>query len=96
MVRYDIGDARRLQATFKDITGTNTDPTTVTFSIKEPNSTAVDYIFGTDAEVVKSTSGVYYIDWICTKFGEHLFRWEGTGTVTAAEEGSFTVKKRSF
>ncbi len=73
--------------------GTLTDPTTVTFSITEPNGTQTTYVNGTDAEAVKDSTGVYYVDWTITQAGRHYWKWAGAGTVITAEEESFTVRK---
>lgn len=73
--------------------GTLTDPTTVTFSITEPDGTQTTYVQGIDDEAVKDSTGVYYVDWTITQAGRHYWKWTGTGTVITAEEESFTVRK---
>lgn len=92
MPTHDTGDLRRIQATFKNISGTDTDPTTVTFKLRDPNGTVTTYLYGTDAELVKSATGIYYVDYTILYDGQHFYRFEGTGTVISAEEGDFMVR----
>lgn len=93
---YHAGDVRKLQATFKDSAGTNTDPTTVTFKIRAGDGSATTYVYGTDAQLVKSATGVYYVLWTIASRRRHYYRFVGTGTVAAAEEGEFAVRGSAF
>jgi len=90
---YDIGDGRRFTATYTDIDGAAADPTTVTVRIREPDGTVTAYVYGTDAEVVKSTTGVYYVDWTFNQTGRHQVRWEGAGDVTTAQQTEVYVRR---
>ena len=87
-----VGNKIRLTCSFTNLAGTATDPTTVTFKIREPDGTITTYIYGTDAEVVKSSTGVFYVEWILAQGGLTLYAFIGTGTVTARYEGSFFVE----
>ena len=90
---YEVGDARRLQGTFTDINDAAADPTTVTFKIKPPTAANVTtYVYGTDAEVVKSATGVYYVDWTIAEVGTHSWYMKGTGAVIAVGQDSFNAK----
>lgn len=80
---YDLHDTVRLSATFT-VAGTATDPTTVTFSYRAPGEAAVTLTYGTDAEVVKSAAGVYYVDLTLDEPGAWYYRWLGTGAVATA------------
>lgn len=90
---YDIGDTRRLTATFTNLAGTETDPSTVTFKIKLPDGTVTTYVYGTDAELVRSGAGVYYVDYSITQAGRYSYRFEGTGTVATAENSEFYARR---
>ena len=68
-----VGDTRRLTATFTDISDAVIDPTTITFLMHEPDGTETSYVYGTDGENVKSSTGVYYVDWAITQAGWHRF-----------------------
>jgi hypothetical protein len=90
---YDIGDKRRLTVTFTNSAGTDTDPTAVIFKIRLPDGTVTSYTYGTDAELVKSATGIYYVDWTIAAGGRHSWRFEGTGTVTQAAEQDIYARR---
>ena len=95
MAEYNIGDKRRLTATFKNISDVLTDPTTVTFLMLEPDGTKTTLISGADAEVVALSTGVWYVDWTITQACIHNYEFKGTGAVVTAEERSFRVRRRA-
>lgn len=90
---YDIGDQVRAQTVFKNAAGTATDPSGVTVRVHEPDGTATTYTYGTDAEVVKSATGTYYIDITPDAAGAWSYRWAGTGSLVGAEETAFAVRR---
>lgn len=90
---HDTGDLRRLTVTFTNLAGTVTDPTGVTFTIRKPDGTVTSYVYPTDAVLVKSTTGVYYVDYAITLPGRHVYRWVGTGAVETAETGEFYARR---
>lgn len=88
---YTKGQKVRCSVNFT-VSGTLTDPTTVTFKYKKPGLTTVTtLVYGTDAALVKDAVGQYHADIITDKNGEWQFRFEGTGTCTAVEEQPFKV-----
>ena len=91
---YDINDGVRLLATFK-VSSVNTDPTTNTLKVKDPDRTTTTYTYAL-AEVTKSATGIYYKDITANKVGRWDYRWEGTGTVIATDEGTFIVGLTEF
>lgn len=88
---FDVGDTARLKATFTDIDNNPLDPSTVTFIIVDGAGSQTTYVYGTDSEVVKSGTGVYYVDWLVAVHGVHNWRFESSGTGQAAQEGIFTA-----
>jgi len=90
---YDIGDVVRCSVTFATVAGTSTDPTAVTVYVHKPTHTS-SYVYGTDAEVVKSDTGDYYVDVTVDESGFYPVRWVGTGTLVAAEEHYFQVRRQ--
>lgn len=92
--KYDIGDTVILTASFTDRDGTAVAPTGVTCLVKQPDGTVEDYIFGTDAEITNPAVGEYETAVPITQAGKHLFRYEGTGSNNAAEEGFFLVRSQ--
>lgn len=89
---YDIGDARDILVTFTDQNGVPADPTGITFKMREPDGTETTYVHGTDAEVVKESTGVYYVTWTYAKKGRHIARWNGTGVLISAEQDETWVR----
>ena len=93
---YHVGDVRKLQATFRDSAGTLTDPTTVTFKVRAGDGSTTTYLYGTDAQLVKASTGVYYVLWTIASNRRHFYKFTGTGTVAAVEEGEFQPRPSAF
>lgn len=99
MNEYDVGDRPRIYGSFKNENGAPTDPTGLTLKYKVGTSTAVSKVYGTDVEVVKHTTGEFYLDLDITSAmnGQLIkYRWEATGAVTGADEGSFRIRQSNF
>jgi len=90
---YDVGDMRRLGVAFADSAGTAVDPTTVTFTIRAPSGTVTSYTYGTDAELVKTGTGAYYVDWTIAAAGRYAYRFAGSGDITTAEGDEFYARR---
>jgi hypothetical protein len=93
---YDKGELVRLAVVFRNLAGTVTDPTAVSFKMSDPDGTVTTYVYVTDAQLVKDSTGNYHVDWPTAKEGKHHYAWLGTGAVASAEEGQFTVKDTRF
>lgn len=93
---YDVGDLARLQAQFADENNAATDPTTVTLKVRAPGGTVTTYVYETDEEVVKVSTGRFRAEIPVTAEGTWHYRWEGTGDVTAAGEKQFNVRETVF
>lgn len=93
--KYVIGDGFRLKATFT-VDDVVTDPTTVTFKLKDPDGLITTYVYGVNAEVVKVSTGIYYIDVTVSKALTWFYRIVGTGAVIAATEGTFVGLQSQF
>lgn len=94
---YSIGDKPRLIATFKDgITKTLADPDVVRFRFKTPDGTETVYVFGTNAELVKESTGVYHVDLPLTSQDEWWYRWEAAGAIACALERAIQVTETQF
>jgi hypothetical protein len=77
-------------------TAVPTDPTTVTFSVRDPSNVVVAYIWGVDGEVANPSVGRYVLTLAAaTEAGDWFYRCAGTGTVQAASEGGFTISASS-
>lgn len=95
MNAYVIGTSVRLAATF-EVADVATDPTAVTFKIRVPAGTITTYVYGVDAQLVKSATGAYYVDYTTAAEGVHVWRMQGTGTAVGAAEASFVVLESPF
>jgi len=100
MASYPVGDVVRLSVVYKS-SNVATDPTTVTLKIKYPNSanandlTLTTFVYGSSS-IVKDSTGNYHYDYTTTVSGTHYYRWEGGGTVVAADESSFVAGPSHF
>ena len=96
MNRYILGNSIRMSAAFTN-GGAATDPTGITFKIRSPmNGTITSYTYGTDAALVKDSTGNYHVDHTPTAAGSHYYRFAGTGAVIAADEGEFEIRRSFF
>ena len=93
---YDYGDQVRVTCTFTNLAGSAADPTGITFKWRTPAGTTSSYVYGTDAELVKSATGIYYVDLTLNVEGTWYYRFEGTGALVAADEGHLLVKDSAF
>lgn len=89
-----VGDIRRLGVTIRNSTGNAVDPTTLTIVVRAPSGTETTYTYGTDAVVVKSSTGVYQMDLSLTEQGKWKYDWTGTGTAQGSEGASFIVRPK--
>ena len=73
-----------------------TDPTGVIVRYRDPTGVIVVKTYGTDVEVVKVSTGIYYLDVVANVSGEWTYRWEGSGACVAVTEDSFYVEPSRF
>ena len=89
--RYDKGDVVRLSGAFTS-GGSAIDPTTVAIKVKDPSGVIQTFTYGTEASVVKDSTGNYHYDLTTSMVGQYWYRWESTGTGAAAGETYLAVK----
>lgn len=89
---YILGTTLTLYTRFK-VGGVYTDPTTVKFTAKSPHGTLTTYVYPTDTEIVKESTGKYKIDFQPDKVGTWHYRFEGTGTAKGVSEGCIQIVK---
>lgn len=95
--RKAVNSPVRIAANFQDEDRTDIDPTTVTVKFRSPSGTVTSYVYGTDAALVKASTGDYYIDFTPDESGRWRYRWITTGTNKAiAFERSFLVEYSEF
>jgi hypothetical protein len=83
-----------LTNTFK-VSGTATDPTTVSLIVTDPTGAATTYTYAL-SEITKSGTGVYTKDVACSTAGDWSYEWVGTGTASDATAGTWTVFETSL
>lgn len=89
---YDQGDLVKVSGSFTNEAGAAIDPSVVNFTYKDPAGTTTTLVYGTDAAVVKSSTGNYYVNLSATLPGTWVWRWHSTGTGQAADTGQFYVE----
>lgn len=95
--RINQGTTLRVAANFQNSADADIDPTTVTFKLFSPSAGTTSYVYGTDAEISKDSTGDYYIDVTPTEAGRYVYRWVTTGTnQNLAVEGNFVVTASPF
>lgn len=88
---YQQGNPVTLEATF-EVGTMPTDPTTVTFKIRQPDDSLVSYVYLTDGNVTRISEGVYDCALgIPTDAGQYHYEAVGTGDVVATLVGEFFV-----
>ena len=81
-MRVDQGQSVRLSFEFRQ-SGTVFDPTVVKASVRKPGGKVVTYVYGTDAALVKDSTGSYHLDLLCHLPG--LWHYRGF-TETSGQE----------
>lgn len=89
---FPAGDTISFSVTFS-VSSVDTDPTAVTFKIKNPNKSVTTYIYLTDAELTKTTTGQYKTTLVLNLAGEYSYRWEGTGAAPGVAEDTIKISR---
>lgn len=85
------GNIVQSYAKFKNKSNVLVNPTTVQVKVKQPDLTETTYIYGVDPEVVRESTGIYYINLDTTgKSGTWYVKWNSLGTQGVAQT-NFTV-----
>lgn len=77
---YLEGNTKTLSVAFTDSNGSAVDPTGVVFIAQAPDGTQTTYTYGTDAELVKDSTGNYHVNWKFTSSGDWWYSFEATGS----------------
>ncbi len=94
---YDIGDQARVSAAFTLVSnGAAADPSAISCKVRKPDGTVTTLVYGTDAALVKDSTGNYHADVTIDQFGRWFYRFTGTGSVIAADELWFDVEQSAF
>lgn len=90
MADIHVGDAMTLRAKFR-VSGTLTDPTTITLDVKDPSGNTDTYTLA-GATVTKDSTGSYSKSVTFDEAGWWTYEWTGTGTVVAVEGNQIYVR----
>jgi len=94
MNTYTEGELIKCTGTFTDEASVVQDPTGVRFVFETPAGVVTEYVYGTDVEVVKDSTGVYHVNLDTTdKPGTWKYRFYGTGTGQSAGQNKFKVMR---
>lgn len=85
-VAHDIGDKRRIVATFKDPAGVLTNPTTVTSQVRDPAGTI------TTPTPANDGPGIFNLDITFDLAGRWIIKIIGAGTIVATEETEIWIR----
>lgn len=91
---YSKNQTVRITGTFT-VSGTATDPTTVTLKVQDPSGNEDTYTYAL-SQVTKSAVGIYYKDLALDEVGRWFYAWVGTGTVAAGDEDYLDVAQTVF
>jgi hypothetical protein len=89
--QWDVNDAPRLQATFRNDSGALVDPSTVALRVLAPSGVVTNYSYAA-ATLTKLSTGVYATEVPLTEAGQWFYRWESS-TPGTAEEGWLRVRE---
>jgi hypothetical protein len=90
------GASVRYSVNFTDPDNANADPDVVKLYIRPPTGNSTTYTYLSGNTIVKSSNGNYYADVSVNATGTWTYRWEGTGTLQAADEGFVEVRPTRF
>jgi len=88
-----LGSVVRMSLHVASGAGDELDPTSLTFTLKQPDQSLVEYTFGADVEMVRDSAGDYHVDWLTSQPGKHVYRFSGSGLYAGADEESFRVAR---
>jgi hypothetical protein len=97
LVRFGNPSQDTASAAFTTLAGAAADPTAVTLIIERPDATRLVYGWptaGASGTLVRESPGRFYFDVLLDQSGTWRYRLAGTGTVTAASEGSLRVQRQ--
>lgn len=86
------GEMRRATTRFYDEDGALANPDAVSFIVTTPAGTTTEYVYGSDPEVVRPSTGVYYVDVDLSSAGTWWVYANATGEGQAAAEKSILVQ----
>jgi hypothetical protein len=77
------------------VSGTPTDPTTVSLAVTDPDGVTTTYTWA-GGTVTRTGTGAFTKDIACATAGTWTYVWTGTGTASDVQPGSWTVASADF
>jgi hypothetical protein len=94
---YTVGTKVRCKGEFFDSDDDPQDPGSISFKLRKPGTaTTIEYVYGTDVELVRDSQGVYHVDVLTDMPGRWHYRFAGTVSGQAADEHEFHVEPSRF
>ncbi len=105
---YNVGDLITISVVITNSAGVAVDPNKLYFYYKDPaggpavgakGAAATPYIYGTDAALVKDSTGHYHIDLAASLEGTWKYRWKAltiSDTAAGADEGEYFILTSAF
>lgn len=87
-----IHDMRRKTVKIRNLAGTLTDPTGLTFRYAVNGGSATTLTYGTDVALVKDSTGIYHVDFANDVVGQWRLYVRATGAVKAAIDDEWEVR----
>lgn len=88
----DLNQQVRLKGEFRQ-SGALFDPTAVKFALRRPGGKVTEYTYGTDAALVKDSTGLYHVDQLMHLSGVWVYRfYSPTSGQESADEQIVRVK----
>lgn len=88
------GTAIKFLATFTDANNLPIDPTTVTFTVRRPDGTSTNYIYGVATEVTRLSLGNFQAVLALANVGTNYYGWAGTGSVNIYNQDAVLILER--
>ncbi len=92
----EAGQMVRWFFSYFNLSGAPADPTFVFVKTIDPTGTQRSFVYPSDPEIVKDSTGVYHYDQLPTIVGNWQIRGEGTGSLTWAQQATFELLGTSF
>ena len=93
---YSKGDLVRIRGVFSDSDGVAQDPAAVFCKYTNPAGTTTTLEYSADAALVKSATGIYYVDVDASTAGAWPYTFYATGSGQSAAEAFLRVEASKF
>lgn len=87
-----VGDKIRIRVTTRNFDGEPADPLSLEFRITQPGVEDIRYVLGSNTEIVRSDTGVYFVFHLCQTTGRHRVAVQSSLTT---QEAFFFVRAPS-